>query len=53
MKIEVDVEQFALDIKSGKGISGVDGTLSFLIKQLTEAALEVEVESHIANDVLT
>jgi len=39
MKIEVDVEQFAQDIKAGKGTVGADGALSSLIKQLTEAAL--------------
>jgi len=30
--IEVDVEQFARDAKAGKGISGLDGALSSLIK---------------------
>ena len=34
MKTEVDVEQFAQDIKAGKGIGGSDGALSSLIKQL-------------------
>ena len=47
MKIEVDVEQFARDIKSGKGIGGADGALSSLIKQLTEAALAAEIDSHL------
>ena len=42
-KIEIDVEQFARDIKSGKGISGADGALSSLIKQLTEAALRAKI----------
>ena len=46
MKIEVDVEQFAQDIKAGKGIGGADGALSSLIKQLTEAALAAEIDSH-------
>ena len=32
MKIEVEVEQFAQDIKAGKEISGTDGSLSSLIK---------------------
>jgi len=48
MKIEVDVEQFAKDIKSGKGISGADGALSSLIKQLTEVALAAEIDSHLS-----
>ena len=51
MKIEVDVEQFAQDIKAGKGIGGADGALSSLIKQLTEAALAVEIDSHLAQDL--
>jgi len=51
MKIEVDVEQFAQDIKAGKGIGGADGALSSLIKQLTEAALAAEIDSHLAQDL--
>ncbi|MFW2621065.1 IS256 family transposase [Aliarcobacter butzleri] len=42
------MEQF----RNGKNLTGKDGILAPLIKQLTEAALEAEVESHIANDVL-
>lgn len=51
MKIEVDVAQFAKDIKAGKGIGGADGALSFLIKQLTEAALAAEIDSHLSQDL--
>ena len=51
MKIEVDVEQFAQDIKAGKSIGGKDGALSSLIKQLTEAALAAEIDSHLAQDL--
>jgi len=51
MKIEVDVEQFAQDIKAGKGIGGSDGALSSLIKQLTEAALAAEIDSHLSQDL--
>lgn len=51
MKTEVDVEQFANDIKSGKGIGGTDGALSSLIKQLTEAALRAEIDSHLSQDL--
>lgn len=51
MKIEVDVEQFAKDIKSGKGIGGADGALSSLIKQLTEAALAAEIDSYLSQDL--
>ena len=39
-------------IQSGQAISGKDGVLAPLLKQLTEAALEAELESHIADDVV-
>ena len=51
MNIEIDVEQFAKDIKAGKSIGGKDGALSFLIKQLTEAALAAEIDSHLTQDL--
>ena len=41
-------EQF----KNGKNLTGKDGLLAPLIKQLTEATLEAEFELDIANDVL-
>ena len=39
-------------IQSGQAISGKDGVLAPLLKQLTEAALEAELESHLADDVI-
>ena len=51
MNIEINVEQFAKDIKAGKSIGGKDGALSFLIKQLTEAALAAEIDSHLTQDL--
>lgn len=51
MKIEVDVEQFARDIKAGKSIGGADGALGSLIKQLTETALAAEIDSHLTQDL--
>lgn len=51
MKIEIDVEEFAEQIKSGKGLSGKDGALTPLIKQLTEMTLQAELESHLAGDL--
>jgi transposase-like protein len=39
------------DIMNGKNISGKDGVLAPLVKQLVEAALEAELDSHIAQDV--
>ncbi len=40
------------ELLAGKKISGKDGILAPLVKQLVEAALEAEVESHIADEVL-
>ncbi len=51
MKIEIDVEQFARDIKAGKSIGGKDGALGALIKQLTEVALAAEIDSHLTQDL--
>lgn len=51
MKVEIDVEQFARDIKAGKSIGGADGALGSLIKQLTETALAAELDSHLAQDL--
>jgi putative transposase len=51
MKIEIDVEEFAEQIKSGKGLSGKDGALTPLIKQLTEMTLQAELESHLAGNL--
>lgn len=52
-KIEFDFDEVLEQFKNGKNLTGKDGLLAPLIKQLTEAALEAEVESHIANDVLS
>jgi len=52
MPKDFDVEAAIKDLQAGKPITGKDGVLAPLIKQLTEAALEAEVESHIANDVV-
>lgn len=49
-KIQFDLNQALEDLKAGKDISGKDGLLTPLIKQLTEAALEAEQERHIARD---
>ena len=51
-QIDFDFNQILNQFRSGKRLTGKDGLLSPLIKQLTEAALEAEVESNIANDVL-
>ena len=41
------------DIMNGKNISGKDGVLAPLVKQLVEAALEAELDSHIANNIFS
>jgi len=51
-KIEFDFDEILKEFRNGKRLTGKGGLLAPLIKQLTEAALEAEVESHIANDVL-
>jgi len=47
-----DFDKAVKEILAGKKISGKDGVLVPLIKELVEAALEAEIESHIANEVL-
>ena len=47
-----DFNEILEEFKKGKRLTGKGGLLAPLIKQLTEAALEAEIESHIANDVL-
>jgi putative transposase len=47
-----DFDKALKAIQSGQAISGKDGILAPLLKQLTEAALEAELESHIADDVV-
>lgn len=38
-------------LKAGASIDGKDGVLAPLIKQLTEAALKAELESHLSNEI--
>ena len=47
-----DFNEAVKDLLSGKKVDGKDGVIAPLIKQLVEAALEAEVESHIADEVL-
>ena len=37
-------------LQSGKNLNGKDGVLTSLIKQLSEAALQAELEQHLANE---
>jgi len=51
-QFDFDFNEVLNEFRNGKRLTGKDGLLAPLIKQLTEAALEAEVESHIAQDVL-
>ncbi|ABE56993.1 transposase, mutator type [Shewanella denitrificans OS217] len=43
-------EQALKDLQAGKNLTGKDSILGPLIKQLTEAALQAELEQHLAHD---
>ena len=46
-----DLDTALEQIKAGARIDGKDGILAPLIKQLTEAALEAEIESHLSQEI--
>lgn len=55
---EIEKQQFNFNdavqqLLSGKNINGKDGILAPLVKQLVEAALEAELDSHITQDVFS
>ncbi len=52
MTEKFDFEEALKAVQSGQSMTGKDGVLGPLIKQLTEAALEAEIDSHLAEDVL-
>ena len=47
-----DFNKAVKELLAGKKIGGKDGVLAPLVKELVEAALEAEIESHIADEVL-
>jgi len=51
MKKTFDLEEALEAIKAGASIDGKDGVLAPLIKQLTEAALEAELETHLGSEL--
>lgn len=51
MAEKFDFEAALKAVQSGQSFTGKDGVLSPLVKQLTEAALEAELDSHLAEDV--
>ena len=52
MSDEFDFDKALKALQSGKAITGKDGVLTPLIKKLTEAALEGELDSHLAEDAV-
>jgi transposase-like protein len=51
MKIEIDVEEFAQQVKNAQSVTAKGGVLNDLVKQLTEMTLQAEIESHLAKDL--
>ena len=52
-KQEFNFNDAVQDLLAGKNINGKDGVLAPLVKQLVEAALEAELDSHITQDVFS
>ena len=52
MKTDFDLEEAVKALQSGKNLMGKEGVLTPLIKQLTEAALQAELEQHLEQDEL-
>src|SRR5210317_1022803 len=48
---EFDFQKALKAIQGGKPLTGKDGVLTPLIKNLTEAALEGELESHLGQEI--
>lgn len=51
MKIEIDVEEFAEQVRNGQSVTAKGGVLNDLLKQLTEMTLQAEIDSHLAQDL--
>ena len=45
-----DFDKTLKALQDGQALTGKDGILTLLIKQLTEAALVAELDSHLAHD---
>lgn len=50
-KIEIDLEEFAEQVKRGQSVTAKGGVLNDLLKQLTEMTLQAEIDSHLAQDL--
>jgi putative transposase len=51
MAEKFDFEAALKGLQGGRPITGKDGVLAPLVKRLTEAALEGEMESHLADEL--
>ena len=51
MELTLDAQAILQQIREGKALTGKDGALAPLIKQLTEAAHQAEIESHLTQDL--
>lgn len=49
-KPQFDTDAVLQALKDGKNLSGKDGALTALIKQFTEAAMQAEIEDHLAEE---
>jgi transposase-like protein len=49
-KIQFDMETALQALREGKDISGKDGIFTPLIKQLTGAAMQAELDEHLATE---
>lgn len=49
-KPQFDIDAALEGLREGKDLTGKDGVLTPLIKQLTEAAMQAELDSHLAQD---
>ena len=47
MSNQFDFDKALRDLQSGKGLTGKNGILTPLIKQLTEAAINAELDQHL------
>lgn len=46
-----DFQQALKDLQDGKALMGKEGILTPLVKQLTEAALEAEIDTHLSREI--
>ena len=49
-KTNFDMDAALKQLREGKDLTGKDGILTPLIKQLTEAAMKAELEQHLATE---